>query len=130
MEERLNKIVYVKSFMTPIGEDVSKKVVTGEIKKGFLGGEKEVTKTVREWVQTGYSDCKIDGERLAQDIQTAVEELNKEGYEVVSVSPLTSGTYNFKYQESHLANQGWGYGYGYGYSYTEGVTIVAKKISG
>jgi hypothetical protein len=37
----------------------------------------------------------IDGERLARDISDAVGALNDEGYEVISVTSVTSGEYNF-----------------------------------
>ena len=125
----MNKVVYVSTYGKPVGKNVTKKVPTGEIKKGLFGGEKEVTRKVTEWEQTGYSDCEIDGERLSHDIQKAIEELNRDGYEVVSVTPVTSGQYNYKYETKALQQSGWGYGYGYGYSYTEGVSIVAKKIA-
>ena len=127
----MNKVIYVPSFFKPIGKEVTKKVPTGEKKKGFFGGEKDVTTNVKEWQQTGYSDRWIDGERLANDIAEAVSTLNNEGYEVVSITPITSGEYNYEWAQQK-GGQNWGgsgYGYGYGYSYTEGVTIVAKKFT-
>lgn len=103
---------------------VTKKVPTGEKKKGLFGGEKEVTKKVKEWKQTGFSDRWIDGERLSNDVANAVKALNEEGYEVVAVIPVISGEYSWA--RGRQGNIG-GYGYGYGYSYTEGVSIIAKK---
>ena len=125
----MNKVIYVPSFFKPIGKEVTKKVPTGEKKKGFFGGEKDVTTEVKEWQQTGYSDRWIDGERLANDIANAVSELNKEGFEVVTITPITSGEYNYEWAQQKRGYGGSGYGYGYGYSYTEGVTIVAKKFT-
>jgi len=87
----LNKVIYVPAFFTPTGENVTKKVPTGEKEIGFFGGEKDVTKDVEVWLQTGHSDCRIDGERLANDITQTVNELNQNGYEVVTVTPVTSG---------------------------------------
>ncbi len=130
----MNTVVYVPAFFKAIGENVTKKVPTGETKKGFFGGEKELTKEVTEWVQTGYSDKWIDGDRLSKDISKAVSKLNNDGYEVISVTPITSGNYSYNYaykgaygSGSLIEGGGYGYGYGYGYSYTEGVTIIAKK---
>jgi hypothetical protein len=130
----MNKVVYIKAHPIPVGKDVQKKIATGEKKKGLFGGEKDITRTITEWEQTGWSDCKIDGERLTSDINEAVNHLNEHGYEVQSVLPIISGAYDFKYEykESHGSGStfeggGFGYGYGYGYSYTEGVTIIARK---
>ena len=126
----MNKIVYVKAKFKPIGKEVTVKVPTGETKKGLFGGEKEVTVKKQEWQQTDWSDCEIDGECLSNDINTAVEKLNREGYEVIAVQPITSGAYSYKRDKysSHLNTADTCYSYGYGYSYTEGVTIIAKKL--
>lgn len=123
----MNKVVYVNAHFKPAGKIRTVKVPTGEKKKGFFGGEKDVTRKEEQWEQTGWSDCEIDGERLAQDIEKAIANLNSQGYEVVSVTPLTSGAYNWAYKTGGSSHAGWGYGYGYGFSYTEGVTVVAKK---
>ena len=125
----MNKVIYVNSFFKPVGKTKTVKVPTGEKKKGFFGGEKDVTTKEERWEQTGWSDCEIDGERLASDIDKAIELLNSEGFEVVSISETTSGNYNWNYRTGGSANSGWGFGYGYGFSYTEGVTIIAKKIT-
>jgi len=125
----MNKIVYVKAFFKPVGKNETVKVPTGETKPGWFGGEKEVFRKEEQWVQTGYSDCEIDGHRLANDIASAVSKLNEQGYEVISISEVTSGKYSWAYNTNGGANcnGGWGYGYGYGYSLTEGVVVVAKK---
>ncbi|RBP78262.1 hypothetical protein DFP80_12150 [Marinomonas rhizomae] len=124
----MNKVVYVPAHFQAIGKEVTKKVATGEKKAGFFGGEKDVTKKIKEWEQTGFSDRWVDGERLSNDIAGAVDELNKNGYEVVTVTSVTSGNYDYSYKSTGSGHNGdSGYGYGYGYSYTEGVTIIAKK---
>jgi hypothetical protein len=127
----LNKVVYVKANFKPIGEEVTVKVSTGETTKGFFGGEKEVTVKKKEWRQTGWSDREIDGECLSNDISEAVEKLNQEGYEVIAIQSITSGKYNYRIDKfsSHMNTADTCSSYGYGYSYTEGVTIIAKKIS-
>lgn len=125
----MNKVLYIDAHFKPVGKIKTIKVPTGEKKKGLFWGEKDVTRKEKQWEQTGWSDCEIDGERLAQDIERAINSLNSNGYEVVSITPTTSGTYSWSYKTGGSTQAGWGYGYGYGYSYTEGVTIIAKKIA-
>jgi hypothetical protein len=128
----MNKVVYVKASFEPIMKEVEAFEPTGETYKGLFGGKKDVMQTVREVRKIGESDCQIDGKKLAEDIAEAVARLNEEGYEIVSVTPLLSGKYDYAFDKSGGpgAGGGWGYGYGYGYSYTEGVTIIARKVSG
>ncbi len=135
----MNKVVYVKAYFKPIGQEKTVQVPTGEKKKGLFGGEKDVTRKEVQWEQTGWSDCEIDGERLSEDLAEAIEQLNCEGYEIVSTLPVTSGKYFYQYEAEGIKSSprifgstekvsgGASYGYGYGYSYTEGVTIVARK---
>lgn len=129
-EVMLNKVVYVAARFKEVGKIKTVKVPTGEKKKGFFGGEKDVLTKEQRWEQTGWSDCEIDGGRLAEDLQAAIANLNEEGYEVVSLTPVCSGKYDYQWAQQKGASNwgGSGYGYGYGYSYTEGITIVAKKI--
>ena len=102
------------------------------MKKGLFGGEKEVKRTEMQWVQTGWSDKEIDGKRLAKDIASAVSQLNIQGYDIVSITEVTSGKYSYEYKctlvNAFEISRTGGWGYGYGYSYTEGVIIIAKKI--
>ena len=123
----MNKVVFVEAFFKPIGKNETVKVPTGETKKGFFGGEKEIFQKEEQWVQTGWSDREIDGPRLANDVAATVSQLNEQGFEVISLTEVTSGNYSWKYKTGGTANSGWGYGYGYGYSYTEGIIVVAKK---
>lgn len=132
----MNKIVYVKAHFRPMGEEIEIEVPTGQFEKGFFGNEKEIKTKAVEWRQTGWSDALIDGELLTDNITEAVALLNDDGYEVQSILPIISGSYAFKseYKEAYgygsiFEGGGWGYGYGYGYSFTEGVTIVARKIT-
>jgi len=80
-----------------------------------------------ENLKTGFSDSEIDGGRLTQDLQQAVRQLNNDGYDVVSVTPVASGSYRWKYEQAQGSTYGGGYGYGYGYSYTEGIIFVAQR---
>ena len=84
---------------------------------------------MERWEQTGWSDCEIDGGRLADDIEQAIKLLNEENYEIVTISETISGNYNWSFKTKDVNSGGAGYGYGYGYSYTEGVTIIAKKVN-
>ena len=129
----MNKVVYVKAYFKPLMKEQTVKVPTGEVKKGLFGGQKEVTRKEKQLVETDeFSDCSVDGERLTADIDQAVAALNNEGYEVISITPVTSGSYQYRYQTdkwvSTTGGWGWGYGYGYGFSMTEGVTILARKM--
>ena len=126
----LNKVVYVPAFFEPVGKNKTIKVPTGEKKKGLFSGEKDVTRKEIQWEQTGWSDCRVDDERLANDLKEIVVALNNEGYEIVSVTPVTSGSYDWKYQvkTGGSGNNGYGgYGYGYGYSFTSSLIVTAKK---
>lgn len=120
----MDRVLYVKASFKPVGEYKVKQVPTGEKKKQMFG-EKEIFREEKEWVQTGYSDREVDGIRLAEDLQQAIEKLNSEGYEVISVTPVTSGDYNWKYSAAAQAS----YGYGYGFSYTEGLIVVGRKVA-
>lgn len=128
----MQKVIYIRASFKPVGKNVTKNVPTGEKKKTFFGGEKDVIEQVTEWEQTGYSDCQIDGALLAEQIGEVIASLNSEGYKVVQIIPVTSGRYNWDYKVDSIVtgNHGaYAYAYGYGYSYTEGVTIVAERIA-
>ena len=140
-----NKVSYVKAYPKPIYEERIEKVPTGEKKKNLFGLEKKVLKKVSKKVRIGWSDCEIDGVRLTEDIQKTVDELNELGFSIESISPITSGKYNYatekdfkkydKYERSSAHEvrfgygwgYGWGHGYGYGFSFTEGVCIISIK---
>ena len=111
-----SKVVHIRSYYKPTGKEVMVDVPTGEIEQGAFGREKKIMKKeMRFKPDGGFSDVSIDGERLSEDIAKAAEQLDAEGYEVVSVVPITSGAYRSQA------------GLGYGYSITSGVTLVAKK---
>lgn len=138
----MNRTVFVKAHFVPLFKDVTVKVSTGETRRGLFGGEKELTRKETQRQQVGWSDSQIDGARLAQDLDVAISTLNKEGYEVVSLSPVTSGAYRYQYNaagvtsskrilsETEKVSGGGSYGYGYGYSYTEGMVILARYRDG
>jgi len=131
--------VLVKSYFVALGKDVTVKVPTGETKKGFFGGDKDVVRKEKQWQQTGWSDCEIDTDRLATDLEQVISSLNNEGYKVQSITPVISGAYNYKYQDQGISSSarilgkteavsgGASYGYGYGYSFTDSLIVIAEK---
>ena len=75
------------------------------------------------------SDCEIDGKKFSEDINQTISELETEGYEVVSVTPVTSGRYKYDYEAPIInAADRASFGWGYGFSYTEGVNILARLV--
>ncbi len=63
-----------------------------------------------------HSD-EVDGDQLAQDVEDVCNTFIQDGYEIVSITPVISGSNNYKN----------GVGFGYGFGYTSGVVVVAKK---
>jgi len=63
----MNKVVHVLAHKAPMFETVVKKEFTGETKTGIFGREIKLTRGVSEKVQSGYSDSKIDGQRLSEE---------------------------------------------------------------
>lgn len=121
-----NRVVYVEAHFLPVGEYRNERIPTGEIKESWFGKTEE-TRTVRKFHQTGYSDSAIDAKRLAGDVAQVVGELNEGGYEVVSVTPITSATHNHGEVCTAFGNIEGGFGYGYGF--TTGVMIVARQVA-
>jgi hypothetical protein len=131
----MNKLVLVKRYFAAVGREITIEVPTGETKKGLFGGEKEVTRKEKQWEQTGFSDCKIDNERLATDLEKVINSLNKDGYKIQSVTPIMSGEYD--YQAEGISSSvrimretesvSGGASYGYGYSYTDSLIVIAER---
>ena len=122
----MDLVVYIPSYFKPLVKEVTAEVPTGETKTTIFGTVKKVKRKQKQWRKTGnWSNCKIDGERLAMDVEKAVRTLNSEGYEVVTIVPAVSGSYSYRFERSNWS----GAGYGYGYSYTEGLIIVARKVT-
>ena len=66
--KNMNKVVHVPAHKAPLFKTVVRQVSTGETKTGIFGKEIKITKGVSEKVLDGYSDSKIDGQRLSEDI--------------------------------------------------------------
>nr|WP_233174427.1 hypothetical protein [Elizabethkingia sp. ASV34] len=88
----------------------------------------------------GWSNSEIDGERLSADINNEIEKWSSQNIKIISISPITSGHYNYQYSsqgissskrvfsETEKVSGGGSYGFGYGYSYTEGVLICIQIL--
>lgn len=99
------------------------------------------------WVTSQYlkdSSCRVDGEHLTLAINRCLAKLDSDGYDLVSITPVISGSYSVKtfdtrYQSIVSGAIGNEFESGvkytsapatcasYGYSFTEGVVVVAKK---
>lgn len=108
------KVVLVKSYFSKI-----------------KGGKGEALWTNNPYVE--YSRCKIDSERLNNDLQKAIEQLNEEGYRIMQITPVVSGLYDFSNNTTStgvfsnaISSDG---GYGFGFSYTDSMIIVAELAS-
>lgn len=135
----MEKVVLVKSYFVPIFNEVTIKVPTGETKQSFWCGKKEILRKEKQLEQTGYSDCIVDSQRLAQDLQDAIDILYNEGFKVKTIVPVISGHYDYKYQaqgmssstrifrETEKVSGGASFGYGYGFSYTDSLIVIAEK---
>ena len=118
----MNKVVFINAYFVPVGEEKEIVVDTGEKKSGFLGTETSITRKEKKWTQTGFSKSIIDTKRLTEDLNVTVENLNKEGYEVVTVTNVISGEFDYDNYSGTRT-------YGYGYSYTDGLMVVGRKAS-
>jgi hypothetical protein len=67
---------------------------------------------------SGSVNHQTDGERLQRDLQKAIDRLNAERYEVVTIVPIESGL------GAYISSGG-----GAGYSYTEGLIIVVRTAA-
>lgn len=100
---------------------------TGEMKKGIFG-EKPVTVKKRRWIELNEnSDCLVDGARLAQDMQAAMNSLEEQGFEIIGLSEVLSGQYNWTSYGRSLGNSSADTCASWGFSITEGIVITAKK---
>ena len=117
---------YWKIEQVQIGTTVNK-VAKGLFNKKIVDEVSPVYEDKKVWVVECISDCKIDGKKFSENINQEIVKLEDEGYEIVSITPITSGSYKYDY-EAPIINAGdrASFGWGYGFSYTEGVNILAR----
>lgn len=83
---------------------------------------------------TGENPRFVDRDALISLIEEVCNELDADGYEVLSIFPTLRGYSNYDYQTKHgldnhavlESSYGHGYGWGYGYSVTDGAVITAR----
>lgn len=73
---------------------------------------------IDSWVNTGHSDCLIDGERLANDLQNVADLAHENGHKIINVIPVNSGQHRHE-KESNA--------YGYGFSITSGLIVMVQE---
>lgn len=129
----------VRANMTALYEEKKVKrqvgVRTIQKKKGIFSSEvveveEPVFEEVVERVPTGkYSDRHINIDDFARMITDACNDLDKKGYEVVKISEVIEGRYNYAWDKygTSVNSAPTCYSYGYGYSVTDGVVIIGKK---
>ncbi len=149
------RVIFINSPFYHLGKCVTKRVQIGEREvvktrsTGFFKTEEYVEKEPvyeerQEVVDSGsVSDCRIDGNALATNLKQTIDTLAGEGFEVMSVIPITSGNWNYKTHvgqiwkdvgpalTGHVGHgvEPFAWGYGYGYSFTEGLIVTAVRKS-
>lgn len=113
----MNRSVWVPSHWTPTYDEQDVEVPTGRTR--FLRGQE--TRVEHRRVPAGESDSIVDGRRLRDDIQAAIDQLNADGYRVVTITPVQSGAHDSEYYMQGAA--------GYGFGYTQGVIIIGESTT-
>lgn len=89
------KVIHVKSKTIPIYGDVVKTVKTGKTFRQYGKLHEETTQEVVHGIK-GYSESEIDGEELSKDIESKMNSLVSDGYEIVNIMPITSGKFDYR----------------------------------
>ena len=77
----------------------------------FVKSKKEARRSTFDRLRS----VKINGDKFAVELEKTLNDLEGEGYEVVSIMAVSSGS------SSNVGTGGWGF------SYTDGVLVTAKK---
>lgn len=122
------KTIWVDAYFKQLGKWEDYEEPTGETKKGFFG-TKEVTIKKQRWILLNkFSDSIIDGAKLADDISKQLNNLESENFEILNITPVISGHYNWSgYSKSGPQSSSADTCASWGYSVTEGVMICARK---
>ena len=70
--------------------------------------------TSTSYPSVNSEENQIDGEAFASEIEEASNQLGEDGYEIISIIPITDGHFSRAYKAS------------YGFGITSGVVITAK----
>lgn len=124
---QMMKTIWVKAYFQRKGRWEEYEEATGEMKRGFLGGVKPVMSVKRRWVEIDeYSDTQIDGARLSRDTQSVLDQLESQEFDVMAITPVTSGHYGWTDYSSAM-NGGAPTCASWGFGATSGVMLTAKK---
>ncbi|MDW8288553.1 MAG: hypothetical protein RMJ89_10820 [Flammeovirgaceae bacterium] len=77
----------------------------------FVKAKKEARRSTFDRLRS----VKIIGDKTAEEVTEALNQLHEEGYEIISVAPVSSGS------SSNVGTGGWGF------SYTDGILITGRK---
>ncbi|MGU3494427.1 hypothetical protein ACLBXM_10335 [Xanthobacteraceae bacterium A53D] len=89
----------------------------------------------KETFPTGpQSDTEIDGDDFAHRIEKACNDLAEKGYDLVQMTEVTRGAYNYDVKPNasrtdHVCAGG-GYSIAYGYSMTDGMMLLFRRRAG
>ncbi|MEL0606924.1 hypothetical protein [Vibrio echinoideorum] len=114
--------LHIQSYLKARIDSRTVKTVKGE-KKGIFG-KSDILEKHKEFYVSNHKikekDKTIDGDRLAFDIQNAYLLIEKSGYEVQSITPISNRGVIEYYNPTSIA---------VGFSYTSGMIIIANKKS-
>lgn len=101
----MQKTIFIKAEFRPEIKRVKVKVPTGEMKTGLFGREKPGTKKEYKDEPTGNLNLgQVDGDKMADNLHAEIEKLNSDGFSVQSITPITSGTYEYKFQAQGVSS--------------------------
>ena len=137
----MNKVILVKAFFKETPSSVTSNTpvsVEEEIDDpwGYKAKEKAKEKAEAKKI---HEEKKIDSERLAIDLETALSTLYSSGFQLKEVVTVTSGAYGYAFKDEEITSSatpftgtesvsgGASYGYGYGYSYTDSLLVIGMK---
>ncbi|MEH6454841.1 MAG: hypothetical protein V7749_00835 [Cocleimonas sp.] len=130
----MNKTILVKAFFKEELDHLDPETTQ---KKSCWASSSKTTKVKSE---QKHVDKIIDSERLALDLETAINKLYGDGYQLKEVVTITSGSYGYKFKEDAVTSYarsftgteavdgGASYGYGYGFSYTDSLIVIGCKV--
>lgn len=128
------KVILVKAFFKKLVKPKNPVEAFRDPWKDYSSQTPDVPKPTSE-----YSDHEVDSDRLATDLEAALNKLNDLGFELKEIVTVTSGKYAYECESGSISSSinilsgndsvsgNTGYGYGYGYSYTDSLIVVGQK---
>lgn len=111
----MTRVVFVKAFFEQLKDrGMLVHVPTGQTKKNWRGREVPEMKAQWQAQSSGrYSNTHVDALRLAQDMASAANALEQDGFDVIATESVLSGHHNRDC----------------GYSVPQGILLIARKKS-